>query len=150
MLGQPLDHIAKASVLSSPFQRDSCAVTKQVGEPRKKPSGLTRGREEGREEGKRLRAVASLPYCLSPSQANIAKDPECQLTAHKHSTPAQCPAPRRLSLHNSCVIAGALPGLLGWCRGAVEWERGQFISWTQRARCYGGVDVTILITQWLY
>ncbi len=44
----------------------------------------------------------------------------CQLTSCKHSTTVQQPSPRKLSLLNSCVIAGPWP-TGAWCRGG----RGQ-------------------------
>lgn len=89
------------------------------------------GEERKRREGELLAVLSPLlsPYTpLShPSQVNTAKYPECQLTAHKHSTPVQCPSP--LSLLNSCVIAGPLPGVaVAWVEwGGGERKRGQLI-----------------------
>lgn len=49
-----LDHITKPSVLSSSPQSASCAVTKQAGMKRKKPSGLCckKGKKREEEEGR--------------------------------------------------------------------------------------------------
>lgn len=53
---------------------------------------------------------------VKPVQPDSA---ECQPTAHKHSTSVQRPSPRKLSLLNSCVIAGLLPGG-AWRWGGVD------------------------------
>lgn len=63
---------------------------------------------------------------------------ECQLTSCKHSTPVQRPSPQKLSLLNSCVIAGLWPRG-AWCRGGVGQvggvvNKGEALLWD--THCY--------------
>lgn len=94
---------------------------KQAGMKRKKPSGLCC--EEGKkiEEGERdpdenwQSTVSVMFSTLSLVEPDTL---ECRLTSCKHSTTVQRPSPRKLSLLNSCVVAGLWPRG-AWCRGGV-------------------------------
>lgn len=63
---------------------------------------------------------------------------ECQLTSCKHSTPVQRPSPRKLSLLNSCVIAGPWPRGAWWWGGVGQVggvvNEGEALLWD--AHCY--------------
>lgn len=104
------------------LQSASCAVMKQAGMKRKKPSGLCCEKEKKAEEVERepdenwQPTVSVMPSTLPLVELDAL---ECQLASCKHSTSVQRPLPRKLSLLNSCVIAGPWPRGAG-CRGRVE------------------------------
>lgn len=71
--------------------------------------------EEGEPDENWQPTVSVMPY-TSPLVEPDAL--ESQLTSCKHSTSVQRPSPRKLSLLNSCVIAGPRPRG-AWCWGGV-------------------------------
>ena len=91
---------------------------------RKKPSGLCckKGKKRKERQGEREAdenwqpTVSVMPFPLPLVEPDAL---ECQLTSCKHSTSVQRPSPQKLSLLNSCVIAGPQP-MGAWCRGGVE------------------------------
>lgn len=68
--------------------------------------GEQRQRQRGRlvRIGNRLVSATSFPLLLVEPDTL-----KCPLTSYKHSTSVQQPSPQKLSLLDSCVIAGAQP-----------------------------------------
>lgn len=115
---------------------------------RKKPGGLCcktggkkgkekKGREKKREPDENWQPTVSvMPSPLPLVELAALK---CQLASCKHSSPLQQPLPRKLSLLNSCVIAGPGPergclvlGGVGQVGGVVN--KGDALLWDEH--CY--------------
>lgn len=119
-----LDHITKPSVLSSSppecllyRYETSWNEEKETQWPvlweRKNKKVVEEGEREPDENWQPT--VSVMPSTLPLVEPDAL---ECQLTSCKHSTPVQRPSPRKLSLLNSCVIAGPRPRG-AWCWGGV-------------------------------
>ncbi|MEQ2168939.1 hypothetical protein GOODEAATRI_019807, partial [Goodea atripinnis] len=99
----------------------SCAERKRRVKKRKKPSGLCckkRDKKKGGELDETWQPSVSVMLSAVPLVEPDAL--KCQLSSCKHSTPAQTLLPQKLSLLNSCVIAGHRPRGAWWWAGG--WE----------------------------
>lgn len=115
-----LDHITKPSVLSSsPPECLLCRYETSWNEEKETQWPVRRkkrGKEErAREPDENWQSTVSVMSWAQPLAEPGAL--ECQLTSCKHSSAVRLPSPQRLSLLNSCVIAGWQPRgspVLGW------------------------------------
>lgn len=104
----------------------ACAVRKGKKEERK---------GESEPDANWQPTVSVMPFTLPLVEPDAL---ECQLTSCKHSTPVQRPLLQKLSLLNSCVIAGPRPRG-AWCRGGVGQvggvvNKGEALLWDEH--CY--------------
>lgn len=130
-----LDHITKPSVLSCspPECLLYCYETSWI-EEKETQWPVLRGKKDGsRGKGNQMRAGS--PVSLMPSTLCYWCR-KCQLALCKHSSPVQWPSPRKLSLLNSCVIAGLRPTSAWWWGGVGRW-----VEWLIRATLLSGISI---------